>query len=313
MAKTSDIPNITVLMSAYNGGLYIEEQIESIRNQKDVNVRLLIRDDGSKDNTISIVNKYKKSHPDFDIRLMTGNNIGYVDSFFYLVDRALSIYMDCDYFAFSDHDDVWLEDKLFVAYNTISNEGFRESEPVLYCANALMVDSNLNEIGAFRDYIPEITKESCLIQNIVTGCTTLFNRKAAQLFTDYKIPGIVVHDQFLYIICTLLGHTVYDPTPHILYRQHGSNQVGKPNFYKRFNSSLKKLTKDTHSLENRACNILTYLNDLLDDDNRIIVGKLANYRKSLKNRILLLFDSKFRYQSLFSNIVFKFKIIIGRV
>ena len=313
MIKTIEFPHIAVLMSAYNGRQYIEEQIDSIRRQKNVAVHLIIRDDGSKDNTTDIINKYKELHPDFDIKLVEGNNVGYVESFFKLVDIALSSCPACDYFAFSDHDDVWMEDKLCVAYNTILNAGFDETEPALYCANALMVDSNLQEIGPFRDNIPEITKESCLIQNIVTGCTTLFNKRAAQLFVENKIPDIVVHDQFLYIICTLLGHTLYDPVPHILYRHHGSNQVGKPSFLKRLYMSLKKLPTNSHSLEKRARNILICLNDLLDDENKRIVGELANYRKSLKNRISLLLDSKFRYQSLYSNIVFKFKIIIGRV
>ena len=300
-------------MSAYNSGLFIKEQLDSIRKQKNVIVHLLVRDDGSDDNTLDIIKTYKSSYPDFDMRVLSGNNVGYVDSFFSLVGTALLSYSDCDYFAFSDHDDVWLDDKLIVAYDSLAKAGFETSEPALYCANALMVDSNLHVIGLFRENAPEITKPSCLIQNIVTGCTTLFNRKAAELFAGYKIPEIVVHDQFLYIICTLLGHTVYDPIPHILYRQHSTNQVGKPSLLKRLKNSLKKLPQNTHSLEIRARNVLSCFYDLLDDDSRELVAELAFYRNSLKNRIRLLLDSRFRYHSFFSNIVFKFKIIIGRV
>ena len=46
---------ITVLMSTYNGEMFIREQIDSILNSKDVELQLLVRDDGSSDQTIPIL------------------------------------------------------------------------------------------------------------------------------------------------------------------------------------------------------------------------------------------------------------------
>ena len=50
---------VLVLMSSYNGEKYIREQIESILNQKGVNVSILVRDDGSSDRTTAILDEYK--------------------------------------------------------------------------------------------------------------------------------------------------------------------------------------------------------------------------------------------------------------
>ena len=52
--------NILVLLSTFNGEKYLHEQLESIFNQKNVHITLLIRDDGSSDETINIINKFNQ-------------------------------------------------------------------------------------------------------------------------------------------------------------------------------------------------------------------------------------------------------------
>lgn len=314
MTDIDCMDDITVLMSAYNGEKFIREQLDSIRNQDNVRVRLLVRDDGSSDTTGRILTEYMAEFPDFQMTLVRGDNMGYVKSFTELVKIALVRYPNCSYFAFSDHDDVWMRDKLQTATITLNKLNARtENIPIMYCSNTRLVDADLTPVGLFRNNPPEISKSKCLIQNIVTGCTAVFNRKAACLFAERQIPDIAVHDQFLYIICTLLGKTVYDHEPHILYRLHGDNQVGKPNVFKKLKQSAAKLTKDTHSLEKRAKDILSAFDDLLSEKDREIVSVLANYRNSLGARFKLMFDSRFRYTSLLSNVIFKIKIITGRV
>ena len=51
---------VVVLMSTYNGEKYLEEQINSILNQKSVEVELFVRDDNSIDSTKKILSKYEK-------------------------------------------------------------------------------------------------------------------------------------------------------------------------------------------------------------------------------------------------------------
>jgi Glycosyltransferases involved in cell wall biogenesis len=56
--------DIDILLSTYNGEQYLRNQIESIINQTYKNWRLLIRDDGSQDKTIEILEYYLRKHKD---------------------------------------------------------------------------------------------------------------------------------------------------------------------------------------------------------------------------------------------------------
>ena len=74
---------VAVLLSTYNGEKYLEEQLNSLIKQKDVDITIIIRDDGSNDNTIKIIKKYTKKY-NF-IKFYTGKNKGYAKSFFDLI------------------------------------------------------------------------------------------------------------------------------------------------------------------------------------------------------------------------------------
>ena len=56
--------SVVVVLSSYNGEKYIAEQIDSILSQQNVNLKLLIRDDGSTDSTLKIITDYKHTHPE---------------------------------------------------------------------------------------------------------------------------------------------------------------------------------------------------------------------------------------------------------
>ena len=100
------LPTVAVIMSTYNGALYLEEQIESVLAQRGVRVELYVRDDGSSDETLQILEGFEQSG---SLRLERGKNIGVVPSFI----RALSMVpSDVEYVALCDQDDVWYSDKL---------------------------------------------------------------------------------------------------------------------------------------------------------------------------------------------------------
>lgn len=105
-------PRVEVLMSTYNGELYIDEQIQSILSQKDVDLNLLIRDDASKDNTIEKIKKYTTRD---NVSFYNGKNIGATRSFFDLMNHA----GEYEYYCLSDQDDVWDDDKVITAVNKL--------------------------------------------------------------------------------------------------------------------------------------------------------------------------------------------------
>ena len=98
---------ISVCMATYNGCRFIREQIDSILNQTGVEVELFIRDDGSKDNTVKILEEYEQKHN--NVHVDTGINLGFRQSFI----QALLSVMGYEYYSFSDQDDYWEKEKLY--------------------------------------------------------------------------------------------------------------------------------------------------------------------------------------------------------
>ena len=159
-------------MSSYNGEKYIKEQIDSILAQEEVEIYLLIRDDGSRDATLDILEKYEKLD---NVRLIKGENLGVKKSFLSLIAMAPDYF---DYYALSDQDDYWLTDKMISAINHIEGAGENLDDNFLYYSNTCLVDENLfplNEKGYNVDRPYNFGE--ILIRNCASGCTYVFGRK----------------------------------------------------------------------------------------------------------------------------------------
>ncbi len=118
---------VIILLSTYNGEKYIEEQLQSIFAQTHwPNCKLFVRDDGSKDGTVSVLKKYEKQGM---LALECGENIGFVRSFFWLINNAPV----ADYYSFADQDDVWNADKVERAVKMLEDaENDDPQKPQLY-------------------------------------------------------------------------------------------------------------------------------------------------------------------------------------
>ena len=100
---------ISVVMATYNGEKYITEQFDTIRNQTRKIDELIICDDRSTDNTVSIVETYIKEHNLEDAWSIHINekNLGYANNF-----HKATLMATGDLIFFSDQDDLWREDKI---------------------------------------------------------------------------------------------------------------------------------------------------------------------------------------------------------
>ena len=101
---------VRVILAAYNGSQYIDEQIASILAQQDVDVELYISIDLSSDNTLAICRNYQKIHPNIFL-LPYGKHFGSAAKNFFELIREVPV-SDSDFFALSDQDDIWLPKKL---------------------------------------------------------------------------------------------------------------------------------------------------------------------------------------------------------
>lgn len=301
---------LAVLMSTYNGEKYLQEQIESILQQKvDIPFDLIVRDDGSTDGTIQILESYRAKG---DLTYYTGENLGAAKGFIHLL-RDNPGY---DFYAFSDQDDVWYPDKL--------NKGLRAiaqiSAPALYCTNAELVDSDLQSIGRNTHRVkPTYNLVSILcLASCAQGCTSVFNNELAQVIQKHNVPNVfIMHDSLLTCLAALIGGTIiYDHVPSIKYRMHGSNVFGmvtaKQSLVRVLQSRFKEITtKKKISMYTQATNILDTYKDFICEENQALCQTVIRSERSFSARLRLVFDKNLRHDTANKTITKKLQILLG--
>ena len=166
---------ITVLLSTYNGERYLVEQLQSLIDQKGVEVELMVRDDGSKDSTTEILDEWQSK------KLLTwykSGNLGPGKSFMHLLQTA----SPGNYYAFCDQDDVWLPEKLRLTMDKMKEvELANPGKPVIVHTDMYVVDEHLNVIhdsfwrsSGLRPDVLRTFPYLCTC-NSVNGCTILMN------------------------------------------------------------------------------------------------------------------------------------------
>lgn len=293
-------PKILVLLSSYNGEKYIGEQINSILNQKKINVKLLIRDDGSKDRTWEILTGIK----DERVTLIKGENVGVISSFYELISSA----GDYEYYSLSDQDDIWDDDKLSVAVEAI--EQYCDI-PALYSSNTRLVDNNMNVIFV-EDQDPITSLGSAIVKNYVTGCTTVFNNPLKKLAVKNLPSEVKAHEWWLNLVALSNGGvSIYDVTPHMNYRQHGGNVVGAPTSkLKKWSSRLKKFLKSDYRRDYMAHSLLDTYGANMSMETTSILKSVANVRK---NKFKVIRDRRIRTKNSIDNICFFILVLFGKV
>lgn len=278
---------VAVLLSAYDGERFLAEQVESVLSQQGVDVTLLVRDDGSRDGTLRVLDRWRA---DARMKLFSESNIGVVESFF----RLLSLASDeSDYFAFCDQDDVWRPDKLRAAVDVLDRG--EASRAQLYTGRLALVGEDLRPLGASRLPRRPLAFENALVENVVTGCAAVFNRRARELMLAHPHAGAQIHDWWLYLVVAAFGDVHYDPSPRVLYRQHDGNVIGvAPGVYGRWSRRLRLLVSrrrmNMPQLEAFRANfgaVLSpdhrrMLNDLVDGSR---AGPLARIRLALSSPV----------------------------
>lgn len=224
---------IYIAMATYNGERFLRQQLDSILNQTFKDWFLLISDDCSTDNTLSILFEYQSLYPDkIQVIKNTVPSKSAENNFFNLI---LSLDKNCEYVALCDQDDVWLENKLQLTYNKINQleQEIGKDTPILVHTDLKVVDENLNILSnsffKFQNISPQRNLlRNLLIQNNITGCTMMINNALLKMI-NYKPKECTMHDWWIGLIACCFGYISYIETPTILYRQHSNNQVGAKN------------------------------------------------------------------------------------
>ena len=295
---------ICILLSTYNGEKYLEEQLESLLSQQDVEIDILVRDDGSIDATRQILDQWTQKA---NLKWYHGDNLGFALSFLDLVKNA----SDYDYYAFCDQDDIWLPDKLkraVIALDSIQ-------EPIrLYCSNVYYYKEG-QTYGAIHSAVPYFDKYTCLLRNIAPGCTMVFSRELKELLSSASPRHIIAHDFWIFQLAVLMGQVHYDFEPTMLYRQHENNQIGQKNSRKDiWNRRVKNILSDKckHERELEAKELLACYSNRLIPETETIVAKVADYRLSFANKLRFMIDKRYTMGNCKADLYLRLRLLFSK-
>ena len=216
---------VDILLAVKNGEKFIGEQIESILAQTFQDFRLVIRDDGSSDNTPAIIEEYAAKYPgkiqvvhdDVVCRSATKN-------FFQLL-----TYAEADYVMFSDQDDYWLPYKVQITLDYMKQtERENPGLPVLAFTGLHVVDEHLHSMDSFMSL--GISRKNYELKhaihgNFSSGCTQMLNKALYSRLGPYS-DVITLHDHWVSLYASASGVVCQVPMALILYRQHSHNAIG---------------------------------------------------------------------------------------
>lgn len=217
---------VSVAMGTHNGAAHIAEQLESILSQSLLPSEIVLSDDASSDDTVSIAREVVGSRVPLTV-MLNPTALGVTANF----EQAISACAG-EFVALSDQDDVWLPDRLSTAVSELA----RRPDLLLLHADARLVDADGKPLGHTLFDALELTQrerdlvhggraiEALLRRNLVTGATTVLRRELATRAAPF--PTGWVHDEWLAIIAAATGTVDLIEDPLIDYRQHGANQIG---------------------------------------------------------------------------------------
>lgn len=203
----------SVAMATYNGEKYIKWQLVSIINQLSDIDELIISDDGSTDNTLSIIREFQKN--DKRIKLFEGPKMGVKQNFANAIDKCKG-----EYIFLSDQDDIWAPNKLEKVL-----EIFKNQHTSLVIHDCFVVNDNMDIIS--YSFFKSRNSKSGILKNIIKnsyiGCCMAFKSDLKKYILP--IPNkIEMHDQWIGILAENFGEgSSFINDKLIKYRRHESN------------------------------------------------------------------------------------------
>ncbi len=223
---------IDILLSTYNGARFLSPQLDSILAQDDDRIRLLVRDDGSVDDTVTIIREYAARDTRVVLVADDLGNLGAFSSFMKLVERS-----DSEFFMFADQDDVWHPGKVSKTAAKMMSmiDEYGPDAPLAVFTDMTVVDDDLNVIHPslwkYQGYDPSISHDwrKLLAQNFVLGCTLMANDKVREMCLPFALPELP-HDHWVALHASKYGQIDFISDQTMLYRQHSLNYSGANRF-----------------------------------------------------------------------------------
>lgn len=224
-------PLVSIIISAYNHEKYIVECLDSVFSQNYENFEVIIRDDGSSDNTANIINEYVKNNFHINKKINTiiefGDNIGLIQSLNWLLRNSIGeIIMLCA------SDDVYLSDRISIAVNY--HIKYRSLD--LIACNAIVINDNGDKIKeSFYSWNKNDLSDVQLFENlnykdaigIALGGFGLSFKRSLLMEIDFQFPNnLLFEDGYLSFLATCNNGALIIRKPLMKYRR-SNNGISK--------------------------------------------------------------------------------------
>ena len=299
---------IDILLATCNGERFLPDLLASLDGQSHTNWRLLVSDDGSADQTSSLIEIFAASH---QVETFDGPQLGAGPNFLSLVKRS---YADgALYAAFCDQDDIWFPDKLERAILKLAPHG--QDKPAVYFSTQELIDEQGNLLGLNGSIQHPPSFKNALVQNIAAGCTILMNRPAMRLLSQLSLEDVSLHDWATYLVVAGAGDiTIHDPEPTLYYRQHESNEIGANRGLRAILRRLSGILNGTYKGRNEQnLRALESISKELTPENQTLIQEIRKARNAgLVTRIRMFRGFGLYRQSQLQQMTLWFAIAIGK-
>jgi rhamnosyltransferase len=278
-----------VLLAAYNGIAWIEEQVDSIFQQKEVDVNIYISVDISNDGTYEWCQDLASKNIRVNV-LPYGERFGGAAKNFFRLIRDVD-FLGFDYVALADQDDIWNDGKLYHAIKAIKQEDLDG-----YSSDVIAFWSNGRKKLVKKSFPQK--KFDYFFEAAGPGCTYLLKQQSAQKFKKFLIKNwrsvnlVEFHDWMIYAYFRSQGMKwKIDDKPLMCYRQHRHNQVGLNSGLKAYLIRFNKIKKKWY--RNEVQKIIYLLNERSTQDISLkgffLIKNLWYLRRRPRDLVVLLF------------------------
>ena len=300
---------VAILLSTFNGERYLDEYLHSLNEQEWRELTLIVRDDGSTDKTLQLLNRNQEiSKLPFQI-LPSAGHLGAAQSYLRLLDEAGDGF---DYYAFGDQDDIWLPDKISRAVNKL--KPVSEDIPCLYCSHLELVNEKLSHFQWSR--IPRcVGFGNAIVENVATGCTVMINKSARKLVLS-SLPGkVLMHDWWFYLTISCFGQIVFDDYSGIKYRQHSRNAIGAATtFADDLGRRVRRFLRSDGGIfrfSNQVNEFLESFGDKITEEQRRVLNLVISGKSSINDRLRLAMSRNIWRQRRIDDLILRMLITIN--
>ena len=216
-------PNISVVIATYNGQRFLRQQLDSLYSQTLVPDEVIVCDDCSDDNTVSILDQYRESNG--LVYFVNNPRLGVNENFY----KALSL-CSGEYIAICDQDDIWMPNKIEKSYSKLVE--IENGQPSLVSSHSNDIDAVGNTMATFHT---EPDKHGYAVTFLTPlssqGCSMMINRQLLSIVLAHKndSPELssIMYDGFILFTSAIFGNRYDIGEALMYYRHHADNVIAK--------------------------------------------------------------------------------------